>query len=489
MERSPLAGRLRREGLLLDVLTADDVKDIHFATLEVLERTGVFVEDEQALDVFGDGGCDVDREARRVRIPPHVVDDAVGSAPSVICYGARDPGLDSVSTPYGPGFGNFGEGIRYLDPFTGEHRDPTKRDVGDVYRLIDALPGIDGADAVMGPSDVPFETYPIHGLEAALLNSSKPAGPMATSAWHVEKLFGLAAIVMGGEAELRRRPILSVAGCPISPLKLPRDCTQVLIAAVRLGIPVSIITMALAGATAPVTLAGTLVLVNAEVLAGVVLTQLTERGAPVVYGTCSAPMDLRFAGIATGSPEFGLLGAAEAQLARHYGLPSYIGGAWSEAKLGDAQMGHEKTLTALLPALARATTVFGAGMLDSGVTCDPAQLVMDDEWIAMVKRATSGIVVNDETLMTDEIHKVGPHGDFLSLDSTLKHMRELSRPMLMERRDRDSWEADGATDLYERARVKACEIMETHEPLPVDPDIVRRMRAFVDACDVEAGAG
>ena len=154
----------------------------------MLERTGVFVEDAGALDVFSDGGCLVDRETHRVRMPPHVVEDAVRSAPAVIRYGARDPALDSISTPGGLGFGNFGEGIRYLDPFTGEHREPTKKDAGDTYRLIDALANIDGADAIMGPSDVPFETYPIHGLEAMLLNSSKTCGPMATSAWHVEKL-------------------------------------------------------------------------------------------------------------------------------------------------------------------------------------------------------------------------------------------------------------------------------------------------------------
>ena len=488
MERSPQVGRLRRDGLLLEVLTTDDVRDIHYATLEVLERTGVHVEADDALDVFADGGCDVDREARRVRIPPHIVEDAIRSAPSVIIYGSRDPGLDSVSWPEGGGFGCFGEGIRYLDPFTGEHRDPTKKDAAAVFRLIDALPQIDGADGIMGISDVPHETYPIHQLETMLLNSTKACGPTAVNAWQVEKHFGLAAIVMGGADELRRRPVFSVTGCPISPLKLPADCTDVLIAAVRLGIPVSVITMALGGATAPVTQAGTLVMVNAEVLAGVVLTQLVERGTPVVYGTCTTPMDLRFANAATGSPEFALLGAAEAQLARSYGIPSYIGGGWSEAKLGDAQMGHEKTLTAMLPALAHATSVFGAGMLDSGVTCDPVQLVIDDEWISMIKQVTRGIVVNDETLMVDEIHKIGPHGDFLSLDSTLKHMREQSQPVLMERRDLEAWKADGATDLYERAREKTRQIMTEHEPLPIDAGVAAEMRRFVEACDAEVGA-
>jgi trimethylamine---corrinoid protein Co-methyltransferase len=137
--------------------------------------------------------------------------------------------------------------------------------------------------------------------------------------------------------------------------------------------------------------------------------------------------------------------------------------------------------------LAGAGTVFGAGMLDTGVAFDPAILVMDNEWAEMLMQVSRGIVVNDETLMVDEIHKVGPHGDFLSLDSTLKHMREQSQPVLMERRGREDWEADGATDLYTRCLAKARELLKTHEVPQIDADVQAEMRAFVKACDAEKG--
>ena len=137
--------------------------------------------------------------------------------------------------------------------------------------------------------------------------------------------------------------------------------------------------------------------------------------------------------------------------------------------------------------LAGAGTIFGAGILDTGVAFDPAALVMDNEWADMIMQVSRGIVVNDETLMVDEIHKIGPHGDFLSLDSTLKHMREQSQPVLMERRDREAWLADGGTDLYTRCVVKAREILETHEPPQIDADVQAEMRAFVKACDAEKG--
>jgi trimethylamine---corrinoid protein Co-methyltransferase len=151
-------------------------------------------------------------------------------------------------------------------------------------------------------------------------------------------------------------------------------------------------------------------------------------------------------------------------------------------------MGHEKTLTGLAGALAGASTMYGAGMLDQGIAFDCAQLLMDDEWIRMMKQFCRGIDVNDYTLMVDEIHKVGPDGDFLSLDSTFKHMKEQSRPVLMDRRMREEWEADGATDMYERARKRAVEILESHQPPEIDADIKAAMEAHMKQCDAEVGA-
>lgn len=138
-------------------------------------------------------------------------------------------------------------------------------------------------------------------------------------------------------------------------------------------------------------------------------------------------------------------------------------------------------------ALAGASIIYGAGMIESGVTFDCAQLVMDNEFAAMIKFVVNGIGVNDELLMVDEIHKVGAFGDFLSLDSTYKHMREQSQPRLLDRRVREEWQSDGATDLYARSQAKAREIIETHVPEPLDADIVKEMRAFVVQADQERG--
>jgi trimethylamine--corrinoid protein Co-methyltransferase len=327
VKRGLHAGRTRSGGFSLNVLTQDEVDDIHLATLEVLEQTGVFVEDDEPLDILSDGGCRVDRENRMVRIPGHVVEEAIRTAPPSVMYCGRDPGNDFMVEANRVHFVNFDEGVKYIDPWTGDYRDPTIKDVADVARLVDAMTDIDGYESAIGATDVPTETYCLHGLMAALLNTGKPVGVEAIDKWEARRCIELAALVVGGEDALRDRPIIGLGCCPVSPLKLPRDCTEIIIECARAGLPDTILSMAMSGGSAPVSLAGTLVQHNAEVLSGLVLAQLTERGAPVIYGSSTTAMDLRYAAASVGSPELAMIGAAVAQLARQYRLPSYIAGA------------------------------------------------------------------------------------------------------------------------------------------------------------------
>jgi len=215
----------------------------------------------------------------------------------------------------------------YVDPWTGERRSPRKADAADAARLVDAMEHIAGYAPAVPPCDVPEGSAAIHGLEAALINTGKSVGVEATTGWEVRLAASMAACIVGGMDELRQRPIIGFGICPVSPLKLPRDATEVIVETARLGLPNVVLSMAMAGGSAPVTLAGTLVIHNAEVLSGITLAQLTQGGAPVTYGSSSTAMDLRFAAAAVGSPEIALIGAAVAQLARQYRLPSLIAGA------------------------------------------------------------------------------------------------------------------------------------------------------------------
>jgi trimethylamine--corrinoid protein Co-methyltransferase len=299
--------------LRLEILSAADLDAIHSDTLQVLEETGVFVEDDEARDIFADGGASVDRETGIVRLPGEVVEAAIAACPT-------DDG--------GPvTFSNFDEGVMYVDPRSGERRRPLKADAADAALLVDALPNIDSYGAAVRPTDVPAATAAVHGCEAALLNTSKSVDTEATSGWEVRVCAELGACIAGSLDALCDDPVVTFGTCPVSPLKLPRDATEVIVECSRLGLSDCILSMALAGGSAPVTLAGTLVVHNAEVLAGIALAQLTERGSPVTYGSSTTAMDLRFAAASVGSPELALIGAAAAQIARRYKLPSCIAGA------------------------------------------------------------------------------------------------------------------------------------------------------------------
>ncbi len=326
MKRNLFAGRPRSGGLSLNVFTESELSDIHLASLEVLERTGVFVEADEALDIFADGGCDVDRESHIVCLPPHVVEDALRSAPSKFVLCGRDPKNDIVLEPGRVAFTNFSEGIRVVDPYTGELRDSTKADVADIARLNDYLSDIDTHEIAVGARDVPPETCAVHNAEAQYLNTTKPIGIGPLSRIETRAIFRMAAEIVGGEDELRRRPIVYNGVCPVSPLKLPHEATEVIIETARWRIPNNILSMAMAGGSSPVTLAGTLVTHNAEVLSGITLAQLTERGTPCIYGSSTTAMDLKLAAACVGSPELAMISAAVAQMARRYLLPSFVAG-------------------------------------------------------------------------------------------------------------------------------------------------------------------
>jgi trimethylamine--corrinoid protein Co-methyltransferase len=326
VKRNLFAGRPRSGGLSVNVFTESELEEIHFASLEVLERAGVFVEDDEALDIFSDGGCPVNRDTHMVCIPPHVAEDAIRSAPSRYVLYGRDPKNDFVMEPGRVAFTNFSEGIRVIDVETGEYRDSTKKDVADIARLNDYLSEMDTHEIAVGAKDVPPETAAVHNTEVQLLNTTKPIGVGPLSGVEAKAIFQMAAEVVGGEDELRRRPILYSGVCPVSPLKLPRDATEVIIESSRWWIPDNILSMAMAGGSSPVTLAGTLVTHNAEVLAGITLAQLTERGCPVMYGSSTTAMDLKLAAASVGSPEIAMISAAVAQMARRYLLPSFVAG-------------------------------------------------------------------------------------------------------------------------------------------------------------------
>lgn len=326
MTRNLHAGKDRNGGLSLNILSEDDLDEIHLGTLEVLSETGVFVEDPDALACFGDHGADVDTAKRIVRIPPHMVEDAIRTAPPKATLFGRDPKHDRVLESNRVHFTNFSEGVKINDLFTGENREPVKQDLADTARIIDYLEEIDFCEKALGAHDVPQDAVPLHNAEAYLTHTTKHCAFGPGNGRLLEKIIEMAAAIAGGMEKLKRRPIVSFTTCPVSPLKLIQDCCEIIMSAAKNNVVCNILSMAMAGGTAPVTLAGTLVTHNAEILSGITLSQLTRKGAPVIYGSSTTAMDLKLAAATVGTPECALISGAVARLARYYALPSYVAG-------------------------------------------------------------------------------------------------------------------------------------------------------------------
>jgi trimethylamine---corrinoid protein Co-methyltransferase len=326
MKRNLHAGKQLNGGLSLNILTDDELAEIHLGTLEVLDKTGIFVEDDAALACFEDGGARVDRDTRIVRIPPYMVEEAIRSAPPKVILAGRNPKHDLVLESNRVHFTNFSEGVKINDLFTGENRTPVKQDLVETARVIDYLDEVDFCEKALGAHDVSQDAVPLHNAEAYLTNTSKHCAFGPGNGRLLEAILEMAAAIVGGIKKLKARPIVSFTTCPVSPLKLITDCCEIIMTSARNNVVCNILSMAMAGGTAPVTLAGTLVTHNAEILSGITLSQLTRKGAPVIYGSSTTAMDLKTAAATVGTPECALISGAVARLARYYALPSYVAG-------------------------------------------------------------------------------------------------------------------------------------------------------------------
>ncbi len=312
--------------ITINILTEAELDQIHQSTLSVLQHTGIFMEDEKALDCFQNAGAHVNRQEKIVKIPPHLVEAAIESAPDQVLLAGRDPRHNLVLGGGRVHFTNFSEGVKFNDPVTQKSRAPRKQDLANVARVIDHLDEIDFCEKAIGAHDVPQESVPLHNAEAFLTNTTKHCAFGPGNGKLLEKIIQMATVIVGGIKQFAKQPIVSFTTCPVSPLKLIKECCEIIMVSAHNNVACNILSMAMAGATAPATLAGTLVTHNTEILGGITLSQLTRKGAPVIYGSSTTAMDLKVAEASVGTPECALISGAVARLARYYALPSYVAG-------------------------------------------------------------------------------------------------------------------------------------------------------------------
>jgi len=458
-------------------LSQAQVQEIHQASLTVLETTGILVENETALRLYREGGASVD--GHRVRIPRAMVDAALKTVPHRVVLAGRLPEHDIVLEGRRVYAGTGGSPTMVLDAGADTPRPCTLRDVAMMARLADALEHCDFVVAPLYPTDVPREDVPVNRFYACLRGTGKHVMGGVDSVAGARQVIRLGAILAGGEDRLRARPFISaITSWMVSPLRLDTEVTDILLEWCAHGLPVALSSAPMAGSTSPVTLAGTLVQLNAEQLSGIVLTQLARPGTPVLAGYIPGVADMRSGGYLGGAVEFGMMQAAAAQMAQFYGVPIYGSGGMSDAKIPDAQAGYEKMATFLLAAMGGCNYIHHAiGMVTNMSAVSPEQAVIDDEIVGMAMRVLRGIDITEETMAVEAIGRVGPGGHYLADPHTVRHMRsEFFYPRVADRQSRAMWEEDGRRDTRARAQERVAALLAGQRPpaWPADVDAAIR---------------
>ena len=323
--RNPYSDTVMSGGFGFKVFVDEEIEKIHLATLDVLQNTGLYVGDDEAIDILEKGGAKVDRKTRIVKIPPYLVEDCIRSAPPRITLYGRDPKHDKVLEGKTVNFCTFGQGVSVMELDGTVHPSMTK-DVGLAALLTDAMEEIDVCERSLTAGDAPDNVAPIYEAEVVFANTSKHTVYGPGNGWRAGKIIKMAQAIVGGEEALRQRPILTINCSPTSPLTLDVNCCTGVMTCARAGVPCNLISMVMAGASGPITLAGSLVTHNCEILGAIVLHQLTKKGSPVIYGCSSLAFDLKLTTTPVGSPECGLLNAAAPRMAQKYMLPSFSAG-------------------------------------------------------------------------------------------------------------------------------------------------------------------
>ncbi len=462
-----------------EVLSAAEIEQINSASMEVLAETGLKVEFDKALQIFKEAGCQVDEEEKKVLIPAKLVQWAVKQAPSSFTLYGNDPDFKMEIGGEKINFAGLGTPTAILDTESGAYRPTTLDDLERHLKLVNACKHINNTQMDVWPTDIPMTTIHAEAIWAWAHHCRKPFGMGCYGYLPTLDMMKMMAIAVGGKEELRRRPRFFSICSVVSPLQMCKEQLEGMLICADYGQPLAMSPEAIAGATAPVTLAGLLVQENAAILAHITLAQIYRPGTPVLYGTVSTIANMKLGTVALGSVETGLISAASAQLARHYGLPIRSVGGGTEAKAEDIQAGLERCGTLMLAALAGVNYITCAGTLDSTMLESEPLLLIDDEWCGAVARAGEGITVNGDTLALDLIKEKGFSGHYLAEEHTVNHFkREHYLPSLLVRDPHATWVSQGSKNIMERAKEMVCTILENHRPLEIDPQVERALDAY-----------
>ena len=457
----------------LNVLNIGQIEQIHLATMEVLERTGIRITHRKALELLDGAGANVN--GNRVRIPAQLVEEAIQTSPSRFALGKRngEPAvfLEDNKSWFGAGL----DGVDYLNPITDQRRRFTSEDCRVTATISNALSNYSWSMILGLAADVPADIANRVIAKQALTYCEKPLFFCCNDPNSARAIYDMAVLIAGSEERFRQAPTIAAISSAISPLSWDDATIEKVIFCAEKGIPQVLFPGLQAGATSPATFAGTIVQGSAESLSGLVVAQLVQTGAPVIYGAFTTIMDMATAIFSFGAPEMSLMTAAMAQMAQHYHLPFFGTAGCSDAKFhDDPQAAIEATFSCLSSVLSGADLVHDIGLLDHSAVISPNYLVLVDEILSMINQYMRGILVNDETLALDLIDRVGPGGHYLEEAHTMRHFRDVWYSKLFDRTNYDAWLKQGSIQFMERLREKTRKLMDLDiEPLPTE--IIKEM--------------
>jgi len=449
---------------------------MHEASLEILEHVGVRLYLEEAVDMLKRAGAQVS-DGNLVRVPPRLVEMALASVPKEVTLYDRsgNPAMrvGGYRSYYGPG----SDCLNIIDHRSGERRKPVVKDIVEGITLCDALPHIDYVMSLVLPSDVDGTVADRYQMEAMLSSTTKPIIYVTYEMSGCRDAVEMAEAVAGGKDALRRTPLVACYINAVSGLRHNKEALEKLLFLASENLPSLYIPSSTAAITSPVTPAGSVALDYAGVLVGLVLAQMKREGAPVIVSGMppGGTMDMKTLVTSYCEPERTITTA----LSHHYGLPMFAIAGASEAKTFDQQAAAEAALSLVVETLAGSNIIHDLGYLESGLTFSFAQLLLGNEVVGWIKAFAKGYEVTDETLALDVIAELGPDGDFLNTEHTLKHFRQRWYPDLFERMSYQSWLSKGGKNLAERARDKIETILAEHKPVPLPAKTKEKLRDIV----------
>jgi len=464
----------------LKLFTKRQLEDIHNATLEVLQRTGVVFKHPEALKVFEDAGAYLDHKGQRVFIPSYLVKEAMRKAPTKFTWYARNPKRSIKLEDDRVHFGPVCTPAFIYDLETYQKRYATLKDFENIVRLMDYLERVDDGYGVVHIRDVPEGAAHAYALFTQLQNTDKCVRGRARGKTIAKDCLKMISI-LSDEEELMRKPMLICMVNPTSPLQWDTPMIEGMMEYVKLKQIVIPSPEIMAGATGPVTLAGMMVQHNAEVLSMITLMQLVNPGTPVLYGAVSTVMDMKTTMTRLGSPELGITHAGFAQLAKRYNIPSRGAAGSTDSKVLDIQAGYETAFNLILATCAGFNFItYALGAMDFSLSVCYQKILTDHELLGMIERLVRGVEVSDETLSVDVIDRVGPGGHFLAQRHTMEHHEEEHFiPKLFDTQPYDRWLKAGAKEIRERASEEVKRILREHQPPPLDKDLEKKLEEYV----------